>query len=808
MEGLPLECVEHIVSYIEDLATIYSLLTVNRQFFHISCRILYRNPLYAAWKWSDKNGTLGFAKRLQALFDFILEFSSSTNANVEYLRRRRGIKQWRYSFPISNTTSTNSNNQDSPNTPTLDYLNLIEIFDYPDTRWSSTDPILSHPSTSAIEKELQLDAPQLRTFIKHTITWAACAHHFETIRELYIPTCKIGPYSNVIPQLSNLRVVTFDYLVDDYGQDLTFDENGELGRNVSTITSETNDNDGGEQHFIGYEQKQKESYLASLEFVKAFTAHHGVSLLQDCRAYRQYDDPSEDIFQQIQNLLPPLRHPNELTLANWHRFIKWAEITDLSHVVDIELLCRNKYEPLRNFLEAWPEKTVSSVLSRCRRLRSIEMDKVHEPELFHWAAIERTNQLQHLSYNDTNNTGMPTLQHPPLTLPPLKKIDISCSVGAFKQLIHDAVAAFAPTLECLVVEGIFAMNLESTEPIRLGPVGSSVWQFPRLKTLYFGYSDGPIVLERSALDQCPLLEKLHIEAIPSSHYSLEDLQPTFMNTWHMAHLTTLDLRGPTAWDFCPKSFQYMPSLLTLTLESTADTSTSAYNQGHIESHQQEASWINSTIQRKRQVWLQILESESNDFQLSCLKEATFISDMAVLVDLSNFIRRCPRLHNLTLNSRRVASQLMPLQMQIQARGNGSKIGVNATTVENDTAESHFSQRLHLYIRGFHITDEQIDVIPLLGHISGGRHYVERLFLRRSAGFSASRLAEACEKSEYIMEVTTSHILLADEDAKRIGLARRHCSEGDFGLTRPNSGRRYCWYHFGSDDFIRCRPELE
>ncbi|KAG0229270.1 hypothetical protein BGW42_001664 [Actinomortierella wolfii] len=715
MNSLPLECVEHIVSYIEDLATIYSLLTVNRQFFHISCRALYRNPLYAAWKWSDKNGIRGFAKRLQALFDFILEFSPSTNANVEYLRRCRGIKQWRYSLPISNTTSTNSNNQNGPNTPTLDYLNLIEIFDYPETRWSSTDPILSHPSASAIEKELQLDVPQLRTFIKHTITWAACARHFETIRELYIPACKIGSYSNAIPQLSNLRIITFDYLVEDYGQDLTFDENGEPGRNVSTITSETNDNDGGEQHFIGYEQKQKESYHASLEFVKAFTAHHGVSLLQDCRVYRQYDDPSEDILQQIQNLLPPLRHPNELTLANWHRFIKWAEITDLGHVVDIELLCRNKYEPLRDFLEAWPEKTISSVLSRCCRLQSIEMDKVYEPELFHWAAIERTDQLQHLSYNGANNVDMVTLQHPSPTLPPLKNIEISCSTSVFKQLIHDAVAAFAPILECLVVEGIFSTSLESTEPIRLGPVGSSVWQFPRLKTLYLGYSDGPIVLERSALNQCPLLEKLQIESIPPSHYSSEDLRPTFMNTWHMAHLTTLDLRGPTAWDFCPKSFQYMPSLLTLTL-------------------------------------------------------------------------------------------LMPLQMQIQARGNGSKIGVNATTVESDTAESHFSQRLHLYIRGFHITDEQIDVIPLLGHISGGRHYVERLFLRRSAGFSASRLAEACEKSEYIMEVTTSHILLADEDAKRIGLARRHCSEGDFGLTRPNSGRRYCWYHFGSDDFIRCRPE--
>ncbi|KAG0240400.1 hypothetical protein BGW41_007008 [Actinomortierella wolfii] len=778
-----------------------------QQFFHISCRILYRNPLYAAWKWSDKNGTLGFAKRLQALFDFILEFSSSTNANVEYLRRRRGIKQWRYSFPISNTTSTNSNNQDSPNTPTLDYLNLIEIFDYPDTRWSSTDPILSHPSTSAIEKELQLDAPQLRTFIKHTITWAACAHHFETIRELYIPTCKIGPYSNVIPQLFNLRVVTFDYLVDDYEQNLIFDASGELGRDTSTTAFEINDNGDIGQYYTVPKDKQKESYLASLEFVKAFIAYHGVSLLQDCRVYIQNCDLGDTIVQQIQDLLPPLRQPRKLTLVNWYRFIKWAEITDLSHVVDIELSCRNKDEPLRGILESWPEKTVSSVLSRCRRLRSIEMDKVHEPELFHWAAIERTNQLQHLSYNDTNNTGMPTLQHPPLTLPPLKKIDISCSVGAFKQLIHDAVAAFAPTLECLVVEGIFSTSLESMEPIRLGPVGSSVWRFPRLKSLFLRYADGPIILDRSALDQCPLLEKLQIESTLSLYYPPVDLQPTFMNIWYMAHLTTLTLRGPTAWDFCPESFRSMPSLSALILEGIVDTHTSPQGQGHMDPYQQDTPWFNQVLQRKRQVWQHIFESENDDFQLPCLEQASFISDMAGLVDLPNFIRRCPRLHYLALNSRRSPSQLMPLQMQIQARENdGNIIRLNTKKTEGDTTDSHLSQRLQLYIHGFRISDEQIDVIPLLGHICDGRHYVEHLFLRGSDGFSALRLVEACEKSEYIMEVIVSRISLEEDDAKRIGLARRDRYQGDFGLTRPNNGRRYCWYHFGNSDFVRCRPE--
>ncbi|KAG0229271.1 hypothetical protein BGW42_001665 [Actinomortierella wolfii] len=745
--------------------------------------------------------------RLQALFDFILEFSPSTNANVEYLRRHRGIKQRQSILPRNGTISNNFNHQDSPNTPTLDYLSLIEIFDYPDTRWSSTDPILSHPSASAIEKELQLDVPQLRTFIKHTITWAACAHHFETIRELYIPACKIRPYSNVIPKLSNLRVIAFDYLVDDYEQNLIFDASGELGRDTSTTAFEINDDDDIDQYYVVSKEKQKSSYNASLEFVKAFIAHHGVSLLQDCRIYIQNCDLDDTIIQQIQDLLPPLRQPKELTLVNWHRFIKWAEIADLSHVADIELTCRNKDEPSRNFLESWPEMTISSVLSRCRRLRSIKMDKVYEPELFHWAAIERTDQLQHLSYNGANNVDMVTLQHPSPTLPPLKNIEISCSTSAFKQLILDAVIAFAPILECLVVEGIFSTSVESTEPFRLGPAGSSVWQFPRLKSLCLGYNEGPIILERSALDQCPLLEKLQIKSTLSAYYPPVDLQPSFMNTWHMIHLTTLTLLGPTAWDFCPESFRSMPSLSALILESIVDTHTNPQGEGHTDPHQRDTPCFNQVLQRKRQVWQRIFESESEDFQLPCLEKAAFISDMAGLIDLPNFIRRCPSLHYLALNSRRVASQLMPLQMQIQARNNdGNIVRLNTKTTEGDTTDSHLSQRLQLYIHGFRISDEQIDVIPLLGHICDGRHYVEHLFLRGSAGFSALRLVEACEKSEYIMEVIASRIPLEEGDAERIGLARRDRYQGDFGLTRPNSGRRYCWYHFGNSDFVRCRPE--
>ncbi|KAF9159618.1 Pyruvate kinase [Actinomortierella ambigua] len=588
---LPVECIELIVSHMEDLWTLWSLLTVNKRFAAVVLRRLYMNPY--------RSILLGFLFHeglpIRRLAQRILTLTHVSPSDPYIQSIKRVLK-------INDASSSRL----QPDQPTwIDYLALIREVEWPTDIWEelyeffhevgtemAKDPQLRREDAQAIEA----DDPRWScppALVQSTLTWAACggsAEQLGRIKKLWIPIQDIERYldPNVIAQLTQLEEVVFDVRYASIKTDFeaTF-LNG-----ISFVRSHRchHLSHGSNNRVQGGQRSTSSSGSGSVSGARLDSARF------ERLSWRGY----EHLERELYSLLPPLYKPKHLTKENWDRFMVKPQETDTCRLESIFYEEPDKVD-WGPFLPEIP----SFLLPTCRRLVRLRL-RVRAKEvatIFHWAVEEKRNSIRRRSMTGDSQG------HEDDALVQLEEVDLTCDRGTMRRVIQDITFAFGHSLR--VINIMPAMedldddtysetanfgglhggqagtnhNDGSHEPGEaLGEGGEQSnstaklcigagWDLPRLVRLSI-VSIGPrIELDPKALTHSRRLEMVRLRDDATIHsisrHDAQSFDQLSYDEWILPSATRIKLIGHTATKFNPASLAWMRRLTWLELSQNA-----------------------------------------------------------------------------------------------------------------------------------------------------------------------------------------------------------------------------------------------
>ncbi|KAF9965044.1 hypothetical protein BGZ73_001633, partial [Actinomortierella ambigua] len=233
--------------------------------------------------------------------------------------------------------------------------------------------------------------------------WAAVSNNISNIRRVAIHVDYIQQYISLVPTMTSLQHVRFNVFHDFL--------------NSSDHTA---------------------LYKMALKFVEQFVQHHGHRQLRTAsfanRTGLGFANECREIEGRIQQLLGPPANVTSIDSANWHIFLSFADIIDLTNVTRFEHLVTqtSSWPP---FAKQWPNLTIPSILQRCRSLEELTI-RYSDPDLLKWAVAERNS---HKAIGE------------PQKLVPLKYMHLECSNHILASICDDLFQAFEETLEEVIV---------------------------------------------------------------------------------------------------------------------------------------------------------------------------------------------------------------------------------------------------------------------------------------------------------------------------------------------------------------------
>ncbi|KAF9150657.1 hypothetical protein DFQ26_001497, partial [Actinomortierella ambigua] len=321
-----------ILDNVEDRATLFSLLTVNRQLFPYACRALYKDPLrFFRRPHIIRTPQL---KSMRSLFHLFLSLSPATDEATNLVREV-------YDIPLKHEPEAFHT--------MLDYLSFIQsvrwecILEYNDELWGS-DSLREHAYTQGF---------LCANFFQDIVTWSVCGHRLGEIRELEIQPKGLGRFIDMAPRLSRLTVVTIAM----------------QGSSCDDLT----------QTF----------YPDALRLIQALQKYHGTDRLlyldfAERRRYIHHDAVFRwdvEIAKQLQPLFPrdlifPVLRPMDAYLSR---------LTSLKTSTE----ARDRWPDIS---KEYSDMSTGQILQRCRSLVELEIDfdqgEIDDPNVFAWAADE------------------------------------------------------------------------------------------------------------------------------------------------------------------------------------------------------------------------------------------------------------------------------------------------------------------------------------------------------------------------------------------------------------------------------------
>ncbi|KAF9159085.1 hypothetical protein DFQ26_006926 [Actinomortierella ambigua] len=539
---LPVECIEHIVSFIDDddaRTTLVPLLCVNRTFFHVVAPRIWRDP----FKWLVRA-----RYQTQAVLSFltsVLSWSPSQESDKEALLKL-----------LSDDTHGLQSSA-----PTIDYLSHITIVrHYPDLRpaleriWSA----YGGPDCTGNKDQPTIDNPWT---LLEIAGWAIAGHRLGSMEELILSAANTALYKSRIDELTRVRRIWFQFHDDD----------------IQTTCSDL---------------KHRKSALSATTFVEHFVAVHGGGGgggddddggdMDDMKrsSKPRVPDRSLDV-QVVGDLLPmwptldrppplgsifePLARiaPLELsrridpltTTSNWTRFLACPSSIDFSKIeclstLDLDMVARRA---------PWPAHlSAERFFRQCRALRRLRLDlRESQIAIFDWAARERLEEQQQQQQQSPTASAMPHLQVLELVCKFREaRWDVhgepSWINAAGRKILSDAFVAFGSTLQQFRIQCVL-IDL------------STMRDLPRLRQVSIEATQ--MKLCRDTFTNCPCLEDVSLVGKGIRDRLPPPLSPTEANpVWDMPNLKRLHVEDGVFYDFNVDSLGQMPRLEELHLE--------------------------------------------------------------------------------------------------------------------------------------------------------------------------------------------------------------------------------------------------
>ncbi|KAG0273142.1 hypothetical protein BGZ95_011039 [Linnemannia exigua] len=594
---LPLECLERILESLhqrEDLASLASLLRVNKYVAKVTLPYLYTEPYRPSLHGSKRNvGSSApqdpaiFAGKLtpMLLSHSIAKLSSSPSSSQ---------------LPKALLLSFNVGSSGHNNSP-LDYF--AHIRDLCLERWAigphRTSIYVSSPFTSPevmayiqtdefkslchmdrlypqyvrrFHPETQLLLQYFRVILIREANWALASPILGQLRTLTVPVADIGRYLSVVEQLASLEHVWFR-------MDEVFDYESTSGRgeNWSII--------GTTPQGIEFTRKCKERKDAVMKdvirFVKEHCRHFPAGTLKTARfsdaglwPWVQQTFPEETQFEIFRSL-PPLYRPVKLMPLNWLHFMVYPLTTDLGCVKEIEhrKTVSDSFERLRENRQ---------FLQNCRSLTALTIPSLGQGS-FAWAVQEKRD-LHALNTNNTSNeqgceqgqrtfatllsnsSGLPAyLQH---GLVPLEIVEIREFKEPFTDEVDDIAFAFSQTLKHLKADAssfAVAQQQQHTSPLQPRSIyfGRGWVHLPVLSQLSLNAKNARLIIDRQLLVHCPNVE--YVTLTDETHqYRCQDLlEKQLCVPASLAQLKMMSLVGWPALTFHPDTLHTTPNITHL-----------------------------------------------------------------------------------------------------------------------------------------------------------------------------------------------------------------------------------------------------
>ncbi|KAF9974942.1 hypothetical protein BGZ73_001565 [Actinomortierella ambigua] len=687
---LPVECIEQIVSHIEDLWTLWSLLTVNKRFAAVVLRRLYANPY--------RSILLGFLFHegipIRRLAQRILTLTHVNPSDPYIQSMKRVLKIQDAALPRLQPGHSNW----------IDYLALIREVEWPTDIWEelheffhevgtemAKDPLLRRESAQAIEAEdpRWSCTPAL---VQSTLTWAACggsAEQLGRIKKLWIPIQDIERYldSNVIAQLTQLEEVVFDVRYASIKTDFeaTF-QNG-----ISFVRAHRH------YHLPQGSHSRTQGGMLGNSGGGSGSGARLDSVRFERLSWRGY----EHLERELYSLLPPINKPKHLTKENWDRFIVKPQETDTSRLESIFY-----DEPDKVDWGPYLPEIPSFLLPTCRRLVRLRL-RVRAKEattIFQWAVEEKKKSSRRKVLAGESH------EHEDDSLVRLEELDLTCDRGTMERVIQDTTFAFGHSLRVLNVmptmediEDIYSETASIDDLLDVqagasmngnngeigealgehGQGGSSLqcgsssklcigagWNLPRLVRLSI-VSIGPrIELDPKALAHSRRLELVRLRDDTAIHVtpgqSAQSIMQSPYDEWVLPSATRIKLIGHPARKFNPASLTWMKRLTWLELSQQAVVTMAGSSASDSPPTPSSISPSPSVLALSPSIPCVTKNPWTWDWDLPNLQSLILVGESAVLFELK-FLQHTPNLRALSLDINRIERDFVwTLQSNVSA----------------------------------------------------------------------------------------------------------------------------------------------
>ncbi|KAG0255687.1 hypothetical protein DFQ27_006114 [Actinomortierella ambigua] len=485
----------------DDRGTLFSLLTVNKQVFRYTCRILYRDPLRFIRRLNINRTS---SMRALSLIRLLLRISPATDDDTNLFRRV-------FDVPVKHESAV----EHQPR-PMFDYLSFIQ-----NARLEQALRLLAMKSICSWETEQVCERASTRgfhtpaSFLRHILTWSIFGHRLGDLHELEIEPGAIPCFVDEVSNLCRLR-----YMI------------------IATQDS-------------SFHQLVNTVYPAALRLVKAFRQHHDWKQLIDCR-FTHESSYSQDvaIFKwsvQLYELLPPLV-PRGLNLVRPIRPMDGY----LTRITVLERL-RRPNERWAEFTKEYSDMSAGQILQRCRSLVKLFLDISKgangDLSVLEWAVEEARKR------------AAKELLAPAV---PLNELHLSMKgyrSAATCRVLADVFQGFSQSLRSIVAT--FELHEgEVVDPSSL-PILEDAPRvvMARLDSFQISGPD-PAMLDGRLLQFLPRLTCLQINL---GKYIAFDVPLPSWPVFDMPSLTLLHLAGHVVHLFDPASFHHMPRLRDIKL---------------------------------------------------------------------------------------------------------------------------------------------------------------------------------------------------------------------------------------------------
>lgn len=377
-----------------------------------------------------------------------------------------------------------------------------------------------------------------RAVLYREVNWCLTSRILEQLKSISISVSDLDRFYSFMSRLGSLEHLEF---ILDEAIDYNWDHFGNVSRELMSSSK----------------AREAELWPALIQFVRDHTRRYpGRLRIASCSNGGLWCDLEqkwpEETKREILRLLPPLRNPTSLRRDNIQHVILHLDMTDLSHIQEIN--CSRSFSSSPWFT-AFRDNL--HLIQRCRALKSLAMDTLG-PGTFKWAVQEKKalENGKGVSWLDKGQSAYLYLEH---GLVPLEKVHLKEGAGEpLTDELDDIVFAFNRTLKSIKFSSLYLSSLPS-RPIHLG----RGWvELAALECLSF-YTRG-LVLDRQFFKLCPNLKSasLYDGSDPNRYQDIMACLPA-----DLPSLESLSLIGWCAFQLHPATFYSTPNLRELTVGS-------------------------------------------------------------------------------------------------------------------------------------------------------------------------------------------------------------------------------------------------